>query len=550
VTAAVDRGVDVPMRDGVTLRADVYRPQRAGPVPAIVLRTPYDRRFPLTPHAALDPERVVEAGLALVVQDVRGVHESDGDFKPFFHESADGYDTVEWTAAQPWCDGAVGMAGRSYCGATQWLAAAERPPALRAIAPVVIGSNFFHGWVYQGGAFQLGFNLFWVHMMSGRKRRDSLSMQFEHLPLKEPPLLDEEVAGEFYRDWLSHSTDDAYWQQLAINRRYERTQVPAFIVGGWYDVFLGGTLENFAGLRARGGSEVARTGTRLLIGPWAHGSAYGTYPDQSFAQFEGVDKIDVEAEQLRFFAAHLAGGAPPEAPPVRLFVMGANRWRDEDGWPLARARDTNFYLRAGGGLSAEPPGEEQPDGYVYDPADPAPTRGGQTSLPGKFLQTNSGPLDQSELEQREDVLVYSSEPLDAPLEVTGPLTAVLWAATSAADTDFVVKLCDVTPEGYARILAEGVIRTRFREGYEQPRPITPGEVLDYRVDLMATSNTFLAGHRIRVIVTSSSFPRFDRNTNTGRRLGDDRPEDIVTARQTIFHDGARPSHIVLPVVPS
>jgi putative CocE/NonD family hydrolase len=235
---------------------------------------------------------------------------------------------------------------------------------------------------------------------------------------------------------------------------------------------------------------------------------------------------------------------------VRIFVMGANVWREEQDWPLARALDTPWYLHADGRLSPDAPGEEAPDEFTYDPAEPAPTIGGPTSLPDRFLGTNSGPLDQRELEARDDVLVYTSAPLDADYEVTGPLTAVVWAATSARDTDFVVKLTDVDPEGGSRILAEGVIRARFRDGYDAERLIEPGEVLDYRVDLVATANAFLAGHRIRVLVTSSSFPRFDRNPNTGAPLGVDGPEDLVVAQQTIFHDTARPSHIVLPVVPS
>jgi putative CocE/NonD family hydrolase len=546
----VEQGLVVPMRDGVGLRADVYRPDDDRPRPALVSRTPYDRRFPLTPAAAVDPERGVDAGFAVVCQDVRGQHESDGRFDPFVGEGPDGHDTVEWIAAQPWCDGRVGMSGRSYAGATQWLAAAERPPHLQAIAPVVTGSDYYHGWVYQGGAFQLGFNLFWIHMMGGRKRKDSLTLQFEHLPLSEPPLLDETEAGEFYREWLSHSTDDHYWRALSINRRYDRVQVPALIAGGWYDVFLGGTVENFAGIREAGGSEAARAGTRLVIGPWAHGSAYGAYPDHSFDQFGGADGIDLDGLQLEFFAAHLGLGGELDGPPVRLFVMGANTWRDEDAFPLARAREQRWHLQAGGGLSPAPPEDAPPDEYVYDPADPAATVGGPTSLPGRFLKTNAGPLDQQELERRDDVLVYTSEPLTAPLEVTGPLSCTLWAASSARDTDFVVKLCDVEPDGVSRILAEGILRARFREGFERPRTITPGDVLDYHIDLVATSNVFLPGHRIRVDVTSSSFPRFDRNPNTGRELGVDRAEDLVTARQTVFHDPARPSHVVLPVVTS
>lgn len=552
----VERDVAVPMRDGVVLRADVYRPAGRGPVPVVVNRTPYDRSFSLTPSAAIDPELAGEAGFAVVCQDVRGAHGSQGQFAPFVTEAADGYDTVEWIAAQPWCSGAVGMAGRSYGGVNQWLAATMRPPHLRAIAPVVSPSDPYHGWVYQGGAFQLGFNLFWIQLMAGRRRRGSMGEEFRHLPLTDPPLLEEGV-GRFYREWLEHPTHDAYWRALSLDGRHGSVEVPAFNVGGWYDLFLGGTLTNFTRMRDGAGSERARDHTRLVIGPWAHGSTYGPYPDHAFEDFGGVDRVSLVEDQLRFFAQHLHDEGAPEPSgeaPVRLFVMGANRWRDEQAWPLARARPVAWYLRredpgdGDGELSVEPPASEPPDEYLYDPSDPAATLGGPTSLPGRFLQTNAGPSDQRELERRGDVLVYSSPPLPAPLEVTGPLSAVLYAATSAPDTDFVVKLCDVAPGGASRILAEGVIRTRFRDGFEHPRLLEPGEVARYVVDLVATSNVFRAGHRVRLLVTSSSFPRFDRNPNTGRALGADRAEDLRTARQTIFHDADRASHVVLPVV--
>jgi uncharacterized protein len=548
----VEREVTVPMRDGTLLRADVYLPPGDEPVPAVVARTPYDRGFGLTPPAALDPARATAAGLAMVCQDVRGQHGSEGDFYPFRSEGPDGYDTVEWVAAQQWCNGAVAMAGRSYTAATQWLAAAERPPHLRAITPTVVGSNGYHGWVYQGGAFQLGFNLFWVHLMTTPKKRAKLDEQYRHLPLTDPALLDDSPAGPFYRDWLSHPTDDDYWHALAINRRYSRVDVPAFNVGGWYDIFLGGTLENFVRLRAEGGSETARDGTRLLVGPWAHGSTYGTYPDHGFEIFAPEDRVDLTDLQLEFLGRHLQerDEDPTERPPVRIFVMGENRWRDEQDWPLARARDERWYLRAGGMLMPEAPAnDELPDEYLYDPHDPAPTLGGPTSLPGKLLRTNSGPLDQRPLEERADVLVYTSAPFERRVEVTGHVSLVLHAATTARDTDFVAKLCDVDPEGGSRILAEGVLRARFRHGFDTPAPVQPGTADEYRIDLVATSNVFVPGHRVRLLLTSSSFPRFDRNANSGKPLGSDLPDDLRPARQTAFHDDGRPSHLILPVVP-
>jgi putative CocE/NonD family hydrolase len=545
----VERNVEVPMRDGVILRADVYRPATDTPVPAVVNRTPYDRSSPLIQLAAIEPERVGEAGLALVCQDVRGRFGSDGEFYTFFDDGPDSFDTVEWAAAQRWCDGSVGMVGRSYAAAVQWLGAAERPPHLNAISPIVTGSDYYQGWLYEGGAFQFGFNVFWIWLMSRPRELGSLERIYRHLPLRTLPI--EDLAwARLYAHWLAHSTNDHYWRSLSINRRYEQIGAPALIVGGWYDVFVRGTLENYMGMRSRAGSEAARAGTRLVVGPWAHGSTYGPYPDHSFELFAPADAIDVSALQLRFFARHLLGddnGLDAE-PPVRIFVMGENRWRDEDDWPLARARENRWYLRADGGLTGAPPGDEPPDEYVYDPADPAPTIGGQTSLPARMMKMNSGPLDQSRLEGRDDVLVYTSEPLAQPLEATGPLAFVLHAATTAADTDFVVKLADVHPDGASIVLAEGVLRTRFHAGFEREVLVEPEQPYEYRIDLGATSNAFLPGHRIRVIVTSSSFPRFDRNPNSGHPIGVDGEADLRSARQTIFHDAGRASHLLLPVV--
>ncbi len=554
----VENDVAIPMRDGVVLRADVYRPEVDAPVPAVVNRTCYDRSFSLTPPAAIDPDAATAAGLALVCQDVRGQFSSDGEFYPFIAEAADGADTIEWVAAQDWCNGSVVMAGRSYSGATQWLAAGERPAPLVAISPVVTGSSYYEGWVYQGGAFQLGFNLFWAQMMNAPRMKSSLGEQFRHLPITEPPLLEGTDAG-FYHDWLAHPTDDEFWARAAINRLYDRIEVPVLHVGGWYDLLLKGTLENFRRIRAEGATERARRHSRLLVGPWAHGTTYGAYPDHSFPEFEGADRIDLAQVQIGFFRAALAdgdgdGGDAPERP-VRIFVMGENRWREESDWPLPHAEEQRWFLHsdgqaaAGGGrLSREAPGDEPPDEYTYDPADPAPTLGGPTLLPASFMRTNSGPTDQRRAEERADVLVYSSAALQEPLPVIGPLTVVLFAATSTRDTDFVAKLCDVDGDGVSRILAEGILRARYRDGFTNPKPVEPERVYEYRIDLVATSNVFAPGHRIRVSVTSSSFPRFDRNTNTGNPLGADRDSDLIRARQLIFHDADRGSHIVLPVV--
>jgi putative CocE/NonD family hydrolase len=293
-----------------------------------------------------------------------------------------------------------------------------------------------------------------------------------------------------------------------------------------------------------------------LVGPWAHGSTYGPFPDHYFDAFAEQDKLDLASMQLNFLGAQLAEGESEQsATPVRIFVMGINRWRDEADWPLARAVSERWYLRSDGDavtgdgrLSSESPTQEPPDRYEFDPRDPAPTIGGPTSLPGRFLRTNSGPLDQRPLEDRGDVLVYSSEPLAEELEVTGPLSLTLYAATSVHDADFVAKLCDVEPDGFSRILAEGVLRAHFREGFERECEVQPGQPYEYTIDLGATSNVFLRGHRIRLLITSSSFPRFDRNAGTGMAPGEVREQDLLTAEQTIFHDGERASALLLPVI--
>ena len=548
-----ERNVPTPMRDGTVLYADIYRPDAEGTYPVLLQRTPYNKSLPAVTGLMGDVLRFAGAGYVVVV-----------------------HDTVEWCAAQPWSNGKVGMFGASYVGATQWLAALARPPHLVAIAPVVTASDYHDGWTYQGGAFALGFNLSWTlaYLAPDTALRrasalpdfpqrfaalvqaiDHLPEVFRRLPLGAQPEL--EGLAPYYFEWLAHPDEDEYWRRWKIEEHYGQIEVPALNVGGWYDIFLGGTIRNFTGMRERGATPQARRGQKLLIGPWFHGIPWLANPvgDVDFGLASTALAFDFDGLQLRWFNYWLKGvdNGILDEPPVRLFVMGANVWRDEQEWPLARTQYTDYYFHSNGRansrhgdgvLSTEPPGAEPPDSYLYDPRDPVPTRGGGLCCSASF--TRGGAFDQRCVEARPDVLVYTTPPLERDLEVTGPVRVTLWAASSAPDTDWTAKLVDVAPDGFARNLTDGIIRARYRESFARPSLIEPGRIYEYQIDLWATSNLFKAGHRVRVEVSSSNFPRFDRNPNTGRPLGAD--ADLEPALQRVFHDADHPSRITLPVI--
>jgi putative CocE/NonD family hydrolase len=576
VSLRVETNLPVKMRDGIVLYADVYRPDSPGPFPVALQRTPYDKGAAGS-MTNLDPMKAARNGYAVVIQDTRGRYTSEGEFYAFRDEINDGYDTVEWAAAQPWSTGKVGMYGASYVGATQWLAAVARPPHLAAIVPNVTASNYHEGWAYQGGAFELGFNVSWTLLQLtlanfgaisstkdvGAERRQELisavndmELSFRHLPTKDLPQLQGGLA-DYYYDWLAHPEFDDYWKNLCIEHNHPRLNVPAYNIGGWYDIFLGGTIRNFLGMRANGGSDDARRGQKLLIGPWQHGSRGGSVVgDHYFGLAADAMAADLDGVHFRWFDYWLKGidNGVLDEPPVRVFVMGDNVWREEQEWPLARAQNTSYYLHSqgkansssgDGSLSPEAPGEEPPDVYLYNPADPVPTRGGGLCCNPYFAA--NGAFDQQDIEARPDVLVYSTAPLERDLEVTGPVTVTLWAATSQTDTDFTAKLVDVCEDGCARNLTDGIIRARYRDSSSNASFVEPGRVYHYTIDLWATSNVFQRGHRIRVEISSSNFPRFDRNTNTGNVIAGD--AEFKPALQTVMHDAQHPSHITLPVVP-
>ena len=556
----IEKNVAAKMRDGVTLRADIYRPKKEGKFPVLLVRTPYDKNTEMGFGM-----RAAARGYVVVAQDVRGRYESDGEFYTFINESADGYDTVEWAAALPYSDGKVGMFGGSYVGATQYLAAIMHPPHLAGIAPNVTASNYHDGWTYQGGAFEQWFNESWTSGLVENtvRRRVNGGSQVawkgrNTLPLTSYSFVDApslEKIAPYFADWLAHPSFDEYWKTLSIQDHYGQIQVPVFSQGAWYDIFLGGTLHNYATLQKEAGSDAAKRGQRLLVYLGGHAG------DPEAQKIGAVDfgakaPFDLDEAVIRWYDWLLKGEANgvEKEKPVRIFVMGKNEWRDEDNWPLARAKTTAYYLHSNGKanglegdgvLSTTAPGQEKADEYVYDPKEPVPTIGGPLCC-GEPLPGN-GPQDQRPAEGRPDVLIFTTPALTKDLEVTGPLTADLYVSTSAVDTDFAAKLVDVWPNGFAQNLTEGILRLRYRDSQEKPELANPGQTYRITLDVWATSNVFLAGHKLRLEISSSNFPRFDRNLNTGENQA--QATRMVKATNVIYHDKAHPSALLLPVIP-
>src|SRR5581483_2110845 len=479
------------------------------------------------------------------------------------YESQDGYDTVEWAAGLEYSNGQVGMFGGSYVGATQMLAAMARPPHLVAIFPYVTASEYYEGWTYQNGALMQWFASSWTSGLTEdtlRRKANALSKPKQwvgQLPVEDYRLLALPGVSElapYYRDWVAHERNDEYWRQWKVSDHYGEMTVKGLHAGGWHDLFLNGSIKNYIELRKGAATEAARNGQRLLLGPWAHAatSAEGKIGDVTFGKSA---VLDMNRTILEWYDYALKGKQNQYASgaPVRIFVMGDNAWRDEQEFPLARTQYTKYFLHsvkgastiAGDGqLSLNPPQREQADSFEYDPQNPVPTVGGRLSCGGAIPP---GPFDQRPNQSRPDVRVFSTPPPERDVEATGYITVELYAASSAVDTDFTALLADVDPSGYARFLADGIVRARYRNSTDRAELIEPGKVYKYTIDLWATSNVFKAGHRIRVYLSSSNFPRFNRNLNTGEQtLGATRS---VKARQTIYHDAGHPSAIVLPVIP-
>ncbi|MCX4437795.1 CocE/NonD family hydrolase [Streptomyces mirabilis] len=554
---------DVPaeMRDGTVVRADVYRPGGTGPWPVLLARLPYGKQTPMM-GVVLDPLAAARHGFMVVLQDTRGRFASEGEWEPFTYEESDGYDTVRWAAALPGSNGSVGMIGGSYFGNTQWMAALSKPPELKAIAPMITWSDPDDGLWTRGGAIELGLTVPWSLMQGADTlmRRHATDLDglvngitglvqdfdglasggYGELPAGRFPAFARHDLPEL---GYERSRREPEWAaSCTVAGRHGEIDLPAFQVGGWFDIFGQGTLDNFTAMRRAGRSAT------LVMGPWTHTNWRHVVGDVNFGFGANSDFMGMRGRlhdmQFDWFRRTIGDGeaVEPDAGTVLLFVMGINQWRKETEWPLPRAVDTDFHLRADGRLTREPPSAaEQAEEFTYDPMDPVSTTSGALLMGGGLLNTDEfrpGPLDQAAVEAREDVLVFTTELLTEDVEVTGRVRAVLFAATDGPSTDWVARLCDVDEMGVSRNVADGIVRVRAA---------TPGEAAERVVDLWSTSIVFWAGHRIRVQVTSSNFPRWDRNLNTGE------PEESATtarvARQQVFHDPARPSRIVLPVVP-
>ena len=543
----------VLMRDGITLSADIYRPIDFSHIsrkyPVILTRTPYMK---LNERMLESAKYFVERGYVFVAMDVRGRGDSDGTFVPYFNEGRDGYDAIEWCATQAWSDGNVGTIGSSYPGCIQWLAALQKPPHLKAMVVRVTPSDPF---VETPTGLPSPITLCWLHYVSGHVNQLMEAVDWEHVYEHLPSITMDVRAGRYNANWranIEHPQLDEYWDSLCYQNKFDQLDVPVLHISGWYDDEQIGTPLNYIGMISHGAQDAARASQRLLMGPWGH--VVNSEFKLGEVDFGPQSLIDMRAEELRWFNRWLKGytniSATPEEFPVRIFVMGDNEWRDEREWPLARTQWTPFYLHSGGSansrfgdgtLSINKPVNEPADTYQYDPAHPVPFITDPTST------QIGGPDDYSAIERRDDVLVYTTEPLKEEVEVTGPVRVDLYSSSSVLDTDFMAKLVDIWPSGFVQRLCDGMVRARFREGMDRPSLIEPEKIYQFSIDCWNTCQVFKTGHRIGLEISSSAFPKFDRNLNTGAPLGI--TTEMAIAEQRIYHDGEHQSAVVLPIIP-
>ena len=563
----------VELRDGVRLATDVYLPEGEGPFPTLLTRIRGSRSAGFIVGVLLvNPLDSVRRGYAVVVQEVRGRSGSESAWHPFVHEADDGEDCLDWLRAQPWCDGRIGVYGTAYSASTALYLTALDRPEIGACAVLGTGADIHDGWVYTSGAFELGWNVYWSYMTLAEsiarldvdeETRAALKSEYAaaireardvaaRLPISDHRLL-ERCGDVQYREWLEHPDYDDYWRALDVLAEPQRLRAPMLTIVGWYDNFLKSHFDLFRAL-------APRTPHRLVCGPWEHTNYVSPFSTSRTGELElGPDAACGVALStplvLDWFDRWLKGEERGAAGGVRYWQLGENEWREAESWPPPHT-PARWFLHSGGGantlegdglLSEEEPGEEPADAFLYDPLDPVPTVLGKTLMP---TIAPAGIADQTAVERRPDVLCYTSAPLAEPLAVHGPVGVELWASSSAVDTDFTAKLVDLAPDGYAMNLADGIVRARYRESpRRRSEPLRPHEPVCFAIDLWDLAHTFLPGHRLRVEISSSSFPRFDRNPNTGHEIGVDGPGDVLVAEQRVFHDGGRPSALVLPAAP-
>lgn len=528
--ASAKLNVRMPLREGLELATFIYLPPGEGPFPVLLIRTPYDAS--LTNGIFEWTER----GYAYVKQDTRGRFLSDGEFISYVNEEADGAEALAWIAAQPWCNGRIAMYGGSYVAATQTTAALSGNPALRCMTPALIGTEIY-SMGYSGGAFRLRGK----SAKSGEAPRSPAEIEAEIFEQRKsaPPA---SIEG------LLHPHFDEFWKTHSPVGRFGSITAPAFIRTGWFDLFVADVFELFNGLRHHGGDETTRRYTRILVGPWPHEINQRVVGEEDFGETASV--ADMYEQEIAFIDQFTAGksGYDLESAPVRLFIMGTNEWRDEHEWPLARTRWTDFFLASDGPantlngrgrLAAVPTGD--PDRFHYDPESPVPTLGGAWDF------TNVGPHDQTQIESRDDVLVYTSEELSEATEVIGPIVVHLFAASSAVDTDFTAKLVDLRADGRPMSVTDGIVRAQYRHQHGPTEQLIPGDVYEFTIQCNPTAYCFKKGHQIRLEISSSNFPAFSRNRNTGEPVGP--MGEMKIAQQTIFHSAKHPSRIVLPIIP-
>jgi len=552
------------MRDGVKLFTIVHLPEAGESFPVLLIRNLYRSADAISVEnfraasSVAGEESWENLGVAHVEQDVRGAGRSEGELYPWFQEAEDGKYCIDWILKQPWCDGKIAMDGASYNGTTQWFASKLASDCLVGITPAVAPCNFHESPKYICGAFILQQNISWSfgiwqnnsnHRQEYKDFKPDWAASSLHLPLCDIDSFSGIGRRAYWQDWLKHPDYDEYWERNDLTTWADKISCPAFIYSGWFDIYTQGALDSFTMLRQRGGSERARNFTRCVIGPWGHGEGMGDLErGDDFRQW--IHAVEPKDRFLKNLLANPDADPLPEMPPIKYFMLGSNEWRSSKCWPPENLGMMDFYLHSEGGANtlygngvmdhSTPLADESADHFVYDPHNPVPTTGGHG------ICVVNGSHDQTEVEKRADVLVYTSAELEEDLEVAGRVKVILYAATTARDTDFTAKLVDVFPDGMAFNLADGIIRARYRKSMRRQELVVPGEVNEYTIDLWSIANCFRKGHRIRLEISSSNFPWFARNHNTGNDCATD--TELEIAKQTVRHDEEHPSRLILPVI--